>query len=61
VNWNGNFPKSLGGTSVTIDGIPAYMYYVSAGQVNVEVPDDANVNRSVPVVVTVGSQSVTSS
>jgi uncharacterized protein (TIGR03437 family) len=61
VNWNGNFPTQLGGTSVTIDGLAAYMYYVSAGQVNVQVPDDPNVNRSVPVVVTVGSQSVTSS
>jgi len=34
---------------------------VSAGQVNVQVPDDPNVNRTVPVVVTVGGQTVTSS
>ncbi|HEY2015660.1 MAG TPA: hypothetical protein VGH38_19285 [Bryobacteraceae bacterium] len=61
VNWNGNFPTQLGGTSVTIDGIAAYLYYVSAGQVNVQVPDDPNVDRVVPVVVNVGSQSVTSS
>ena len=62
VNWNGNFPLSLGGTSVTIDGTPAYLYYVSAGQINVQVPDDQVATpRSVPVVVTVGSQSVTSS
>jgi uncharacterized protein (TIGR03437 family) len=61
VIWNGNFPTQLGGTSVTIDGFAAYLYYVSAGQVNVQVPDDPNVNRTVAVVVNVGSQSVTSS
>ncbi len=61
VNWNGNFPTQLGGTSVTVDGIAAYLYYVSAGQVNVQVPDGTRTNQSVPVVVTVGSQSVTSS
>jgi uncharacterized protein (TIGR03437 family) len=61
VNWNGDFPTMLGGTSVTIDNKPAYIYFVSATQVNVQVPDDANVNQSVPVVVTVGGQSATSS
>jgi len=60
VNWNGDFPQQLGGVSVTIDNTPAYLYYVSAGQVNVQVPDIANPNRSVNVVVTAGSQSVTS-
>ena len=60
VNWNGDFPKTLGGTSVTIDGTPAYLYYVSATQVNVQVPDITNVNRTVSVTVTVGPQSVTS-
>jgi uncharacterized protein (TIGR03437 family) len=61
VVWNGDFPTQLGGTSVTIDGSPAYIYYVSATQVNVQVPDDQNVNRTVQVVVNVGSQTVTSS
>jgi uncharacterized protein (TIGR03437 family) len=60
VNWNGDFPTELGGTSVSIDGIAAYLYYVSAGQVNVQVPDDANIGRAVTVKVTVGSQSVSS-
>ncbi len=31
-------PYSLGGTSVTINGIPAPLYYVSPNQVNVQVP-----------------------
>ena len=32
--WNGGFPMSLGGTSVTIDGVAAYLWYVSPGQIN---------------------------
>lgn len=43
--WNssdfvdGKAPTSLSGTSVTINGQPAYVAYVSPGQVNVQVPD----------------------
>ena len=40
-NWNGNFPTSLGGTSVEIDGKAAFLIYVSPGQINLQVPDDA--------------------
>lgn len=61
VNWNGNFPTTLGGTSVTIDNKPAYLSYVSSTQVNVQVPDDTKVYQSVPVIVTVGTMSATSS
>jgi uncharacterized protein (TIGR03437 family) len=50
-NWNGDFPKSLGGTSVTIDGKPAYLSFVSPGQINVQAPDDTSAGP-VPVVVT---------
>jgi uncharacterized protein (TIGR03437 family) len=32
------FPPSLGGTSVTINGLPAPVLFVSPGQVNVQVP-----------------------
>jgi len=32
--WTGNFPTSLGGTSVTIDGKQAYLWYVSPTQIN---------------------------
>jgi len=34
-------PTSLDGVSVTIDGVPAYVYYISPAQVNVLAPDDA--------------------
>jgi uncharacterized protein (TIGR03437 family) len=49
--WTGNFPTSLGGTSVTIDGRPAYLWYVSPTQINLQVPDDP-ATGSVTVVVT---------
>jgi len=48
---NGNLPTSLDQTSVTIDGKPAYVYYVSPTQLNVQVPTDAN-SGNVNVVVT---------
>ena len=48
--WTGNFPTSLGGTSVTIDGKAAYLWYVSPTQINLQVPDDA-ATGTVPVVV----------
>jgi uncharacterized protein (TIGR03437 family) len=38
--WSGDFPQSLGGTRVTIDGKAAYLSYVSPGQINVQAPDD---------------------
>jgi len=33
-------PTSLDGVSVTIDGLPAFVYYISPTQINVIVPDD---------------------
>jgi len=47
---NGNFPTSLGGTKVEIDGKAAYLTYVSPGQINLQAPDDKALG-SVPVVV----------
>jgi uncharacterized protein (TIGR03437 family) len=38
--WNGNFPTSLGGTSVTVDSKPAYLWFVSPTQINAQAPDD---------------------
>jgi uncharacterized protein (TIGR03437 family) len=38
---NGLLPTSLDGVSVTIDGIPAYVEYISPTQINVLAPDDA--------------------
>jgi uncharacterized protein (TIGR03437 family) len=57
--WTGNFPTSLGGTSVTIDGKSAYLYYASAGQINLQAPDDT-ATGTVTVVVTTPSGSATS-
>jgi virginiamycin B lyase len=51
VTWDGNFPTSLGGTSVTIDGESAYLSFVSPTQINVQVAEDAATGL-VPVVVT---------
>lgn len=48
---NGALPTALQGVSVTINGIAAYVEYVSPTQVNVLAPDDATVS-SVPVQVT---------
>ena len=49
--WNGNFPVTLGNTSVTIDGKPAYLSFVSPVQINIQAPDDTTTG-TVPVVVT---------
>jgi uncharacterized protein (TIGR03437 family) len=49
--WNDDFPASLGGTSVTIDNKPAYLWFVSPTQINLQVPDDATTG-TVSVVVT---------
>ena len=38
--WHGEFPTSLGGTSVTVNGRPAYLWFVSDGQINMQAPDD---------------------
>jgi uncharacterized protein (TIGR03118 family) len=48
---NGKLPVQLDGVSVTIDGKPAYVYYVSPSQIDVIVPADSNTGP-VQVVVT---------
>jgi uncharacterized protein (TIGR03437 family) len=58
--WNGDFPTWLGGTSVLVDGKPAYLSYVSPWQVNLQVPDDTAIGP-VSVVLTNGAGTVTSS
>jgi uncharacterized protein (TIGR03437 family) len=47
-NWQGDFPQSLGGTTVKINGKNGYLSYVSPTQINVEAPDDS-ATGSVPV------------
>jgi trimeric autotransporter adhesin len=34
----GGLPTILGGVSITFDGVPAPLFYVSAGQINLQVP-----------------------
>jgi len=57
--WNGDFPTSLGGTSVEIDGKAAYLEFVSPGQINLQAPDDT-ATGTVSVVVTTARGSATS-
>jgi uncharacterized protein (TIGR03437 family) len=57
--WSGDFPISLGGTSVTIDGKPAYLSFVSPAQIILQAPDDA-ATGPVPVVVTTANGTATS-
>ncbi len=55
---NGYLPTTLGGTSVTIDGKPAYLNYVSSTQINAQAPNDS-ATGSVTVAVTNASGSAT--
>jgi uncharacterized protein (TIGR03437 family) len=57
--WNGDFPISLGGVSVTVNSKPAYIWFVGPSQINVQAPDDTGTG-SVNVVVTNESGSATS-
>ncbi len=53
---NGALPTSIDGVSVSMGGKPAYIYYISPGQINVLAPDIS----PGPVSVTVTSTPVTS-
>lgn len=57
--WTGNFPTSLGGTTVTVNNKLAYLWFVSPGQINLQAPDDT-ATGTVPVVVTTPKGSATS-
>jgi len=54
---NGNLPTSLDGVSVTIDGKPAFVYYISPSQINVQAPSDSAVGT---VKVVVNNNGITS-
>ena len=56
--WNGDFPTTLGGVTVTINGKPAYLWFVSPTQINLQAPDDS-ATGVVDVVITNGNGSVT--
>jgi uncharacterized protein (TIGR03437 family) len=49
--WNGDFPVTLGNTSVSINNKPAYLWFVSPGQINLQAPDDT-ATGTVSVIVT---------
>jgi uncharacterized protein (TIGR03437 family) len=49
--WSGDFPTQLGGTTVTVNSKPAYLWFVSSGQINAQAPDDTQTG-TVPVAVT---------
>jgi uncharacterized protein (TIGR03437 family) len=53
---NGVAPTSLDGVRVTIGGFPAFVSYVSPGQVNALVPSSVSPGRA-QVAITIGSQS----
>ena len=58
--WKGDFPTSLGGTRVEINGKPAFLSFVSTSQINLQAPDDTALG-AVSVVVTTNSGMATSS
>jgi virginiamycin B lyase len=53
-----NAPTSLDGVSVSINGKPAYVWYLSPGQLNVQAPEDSAVGN---VAITVTNCNATSS
>ena len=40
LSWTGDFPTTLGGTSVTINGVGAFLSFVSPSQIVLQVPTD---------------------
>ena len=57
--WKGDFPVSLAGTSVTINSKPAYLWFVSPTQINLQAPDDPSAGP-VNIVVTTAAGTATS-
>jgi uncharacterized protein (TIGR03437 family) len=54
-------PVQLGGVSVTINGVAAPLWYVSPGQLNVQIPYETPINTSVTLTVSNNNQSVSAS
>jgi uncharacterized protein (TIGR03437 family) len=48
---NGGAPRTLEGVSVTVNGVPAYVAFVSERQVNVQIPDGVPTGEPVGIVV----------
>jgi uncharacterized protein (TIGR03437 family) len=56
---NGNLPTSLDGTSIKVAGKSAAIYFISAGQINFQVPDLGDQTGDVPVEITTPTGTVT--
>src|ERR1017187_3119576 len=62
--WAGNdfkgnqAPSALGGTTVTVEGKPAFIDFVSPGQVNVQVPSGIDPGPQPLIVTTAGGRSL---
>ena len=54
---NGKLPTALDGVAVTINGLPAYVYYISPGQLNVQAPADTTLG---PVSIVVNNNGAVS-
>jgi uncharacterized protein (TIGR03437 family) len=60
--WTGVFVTSLGGTSVMIDGQPAYLTYAGPTHINAQAPNDTNTtSHTVTVAVTTTGGGTTTS
>jgi uncharacterized protein (TIGR03437 family) len=57
--WKGDFPTTLGGVSVTVNGKPGYLWFVSPTQINLQAPDDG-ATGTVTVVIKTGTGTTTS-
>ncbi|MDP9170035.1 MAG: hypothetical protein M3N54_05425 [Acidobacteriota bacterium] len=60
ISWKGDFPVALGGTSVTVGGKAAFLWYVSPGQINMQVPDGLTIGVTSVVVTTSGGNTTAS-
>ena len=54
---NGNLPTALDQVSAKVDGLPAYVYYISPTQLNVLSPDDSTTGPVQVQVTTIGGTS----
>jgi len=52
IDANGNFVKSVGNVTVTVNQVPAALFYVSSSQINFQVPWELTPGPSIPVQVT---------
>jgi uncharacterized protein (TIGR03437 family) len=54
-----NMPTALDGTSVLVNGVPAYVYYISPTQVNIVTPAIPATGNGIPVIASLNGQQST--